>query len=50
MDKVALSALRQVFPEYFSFPCLSSFHQILHKHYHRYRYNRTYGCRHAEGT
>jgi hypothetical protein len=30
MDKVALG---QVFPEYFGFPCQSSFHQVLHKHY-----------------
>jgi hypothetical protein len=27
-------ALRQVFSEYFSFPCQSSFHQLLHNHPH----------------
>jgi hypothetical protein len=27
-------ALRQVFSEYFGFPCQSSFHQILHHHNH----------------
>jgi hypothetical protein len=26
--------LGQVFPEYFSFPCQSSFHQLLHSHHH----------------
>jgi hypothetical protein len=31
VDKVALG---QVFSEYFSFPCQSSFHQILHPHNH----------------
>jgi hypothetical protein len=31
VDKVALG---QVFPEYFGFPCQSSFHQILHHHDH----------------
>jgi hypothetical protein len=31
VDKVAL---RQVFSEYFGFPCPSSFHQILHPHNH----------------
>jgi hypothetical protein len=31
VDKVALV---QVFSEYFGFPCQSSFHQILHHHYH----------------
>jgi hypothetical protein len=31
VDKVAL---RQVFSEYFGFPCQSSFHQILHHHNH----------------
>jgi hypothetical protein len=30
-DKVAL---RQVFSEYFGFPCQSSFHQFLHNHHH----------------
>jgi hypothetical protein len=29
VDKVALG---QVFSEYFSFPCQSSFHQLLHNH------------------
>jgi hypothetical protein len=28
------AALGQVFSEYFSFPCQSSFHQILHHHNH----------------
>jgi hypothetical protein len=28
------AALEQVFPEYFGFPCQSSFHQILHHHHH----------------
>jgi hypothetical protein len=27
-------ALRQVFSEYFGFPCQSSFHQLLHNHHH----------------
>jgi hypothetical protein len=31
VDKVALG---QVFPEYFGFPCQSSFHQILYHHNH----------------
>jgi hypothetical protein len=31
VDKVALG---QVFSEYFGFPCQSSFHQLLHNHYH----------------
>jgi hypothetical protein len=31
VDKVALG---QVFSEYFSFPCQSSFHQLLHNHPH----------------
>jgi hypothetical protein len=31
VDKVAL---RQVFSEYFSFPCQSSFHQLLHNQPH----------------
>jgi hypothetical protein len=31
VDKVAL---RQVFSEYFGFPCQSSFHQFLHHHNH----------------
>jgi hypothetical protein len=31
VDKVALG---QVLSEYFSFPCQSSFHQILHHHNH----------------
>jgi hypothetical protein len=31
VDKVALG---QVFSEYFSFPCQSSFHQFLHHHNH----------------
>jgi hypothetical protein len=31
VDEVALG---QVFSEYFSFPCQSSFHQILHPHNH----------------
>jgi hypothetical protein len=31
VDRVAL---RQVFSEYFGFPCQSSFHQILHHHNH----------------
>jgi hypothetical protein len=31
VDKVAL---RQVFSEYFGFPCQSSFHQLLHNHPH----------------
>jgi hypothetical protein len=31
VDKVAL---RQVFSEYFGFPCQSSFHQFLHNHHH----------------
>jgi hypothetical protein len=31
VDKVALG---QIFSEYFSFPCQSSFHQILHPHNH----------------
>jgi hypothetical protein len=30
VDKVALG---QVFSEYFSFPCQSSFHQLLHSHH-----------------
>jgi uncharacterized protein YcbX len=28
------AALRQVFSEYFGFPCQSSFHQFLHHHNH----------------
>jgi hypothetical protein len=31
VDKVTLG---QVFSEYFSFPCQSSFHQLLHNHHH----------------
>jgi hypothetical protein len=31
VDKMAL---RQVFSEYFGFPCQSSFHQLLHNHPH----------------
>jgi hypothetical protein len=31
VDEVALG---QVFSEYFGLPCRSSFHQILHPHYH----------------
>jgi hypothetical protein len=31
VDKMALG---QVFSEYFGFPCLSSFHQLLHNHPH----------------
>jgi hypothetical protein len=31
MDKVALG---QVFSEYFSLPCQSSFNQLLHNHHH----------------
>jgi hypothetical protein len=27
-------ALKEVFSEYFSFPCQSSFHQFLHNHHH----------------
>jgi hypothetical protein len=32
VDKVAL---RQVFSEYFGFPCQLSFHKILHPHNHQ---------------
>jgi hypothetical protein len=32
VEKVALG---QVFSEYFSFPCQSSFHQLLHNHHHQ---------------
>jgi hypothetical protein len=28
------AALRRIFSEYFSFPCQSSFHQLLHNHHH----------------
>jgi hypothetical protein len=28
------AALEQVFPEYFGFPCQSSFHQFLYHHNH----------------
>jgi hypothetical protein len=31
VDKVAL---RQIFSEYFGFPCQSSIHQFLHNHHH----------------
>jgi hypothetical protein len=31
VDKVALG---QLFSKYFGFPCPSSFHQLLHNHYH----------------
>jgi hypothetical protein len=31
VDKVALG---QIFPEYFGFPCQSSFQQLLHNHHH----------------
>jgi hypothetical protein len=34
VDKVALG---QVFSEYFTFPCQSSFHQLLHNHQHHLR-------------
>jgi hypothetical protein len=33
MDKVALE---QVFSEYFSFPCQSSLHKLLHNHHHHH--------------
>jgi hypothetical protein len=47
VDKVAL---RQVFSEYFGFPCQSSFHQIHILIISRGRYNRSIGARRAEWT
>jgi hypothetical protein len=36
VDKVAL---RQVFSEYFGFPCQVSFHQLLHIHHHHHHHH-----------